>query len=170
MDLPRGDYSKSLISHLICLARQQRAVIGRENVKLWLRDGCTAPEVLWRVQAIGLSPPPVYAPGDFAIGHPVLPQATEPPPPGHSQLVTNERCIVQQPMHGSAVIVSCPQCGHVGPAIVNKEAGFITYFSSGLLCFLGCCVLSLFPFCCDSTKDWVYRCSQCNVLFGRERP
>ena len=120
MDIPKGDYSQSLMSHLICLARQHRAVISKGNVKFWLRDGCTAPEVLWRVQAIGLSPPPVYAPGDFAMGHPVLLQATEPPPPGHSQLVTNERRIVQQPMHGSAVIVSCPQCGHVGPAIVNK--------------------------------------------------
>jgi hypothetical protein len=72
------------------------------------------------MQEIGVAPPPVYAPGDFAIGHPVLLQATEPPPPGHSQLMTNEHRIVQQPMHGSAVIVSCPQCGHVGPAIVNK--------------------------------------------------
>ena len=53
-------------------------------------------------------------------GHPVLPQATEPPAPGHSQLVTNERRIVQQPMKGNAVIVSCHQCGHVGPALVKK--------------------------------------------------
>ena len=33
-----------------------------------------------------------------------------------------------------------------------QESGFITYFSSGMLCFLGCCPLFLFPFCCDSTK------------------
>jgi hypothetical protein len=120
MDLTKRDCLQSLMSHLICLAHQHRAVITRGKVKCWLRDGCNASEVLWRVQAIGVSPPPVYAPGDFAIGHPVLRQATEPPQPGHSQLVTNERRIVQQPMHGSAVIVSCPQCGHVGPAIVNK--------------------------------------------------
>ena len=72
------------------------------------------------VQAIGVEPPPVYAGGDFVTGHPVLPQATEPPAPGHSQLVTNERRIVQQPMKGNAVIVSCHQCGHVGPALVTK--------------------------------------------------
>ena len=46
----------------------------------------------------------------------------------------------------------------------------MTFFSSFLLCFLGCCVLSLFPFCSDCTKDWVYRCSQCGSLFGKERP
>ncbi len=51
-----------------------------------------------------------------------------------------------------------------------QESGFITYFSSGMLCFLGCCPLFLFPFCCDYTKDWVYRCSNCGTLFGRERP
>lgn len=64
--------------------------------------------------------PPVHASGDFVTGHPVLPQATEPPAGGHSQLVTNERRIVQQPMKGNAVIVSCHQCGHVGPALVTK--------------------------------------------------
>ena len=72
------------------------------------------------MQAISVEPPPVYAPGNFVTGHPVLPQATEPPAPGHSQLVTNERRIVQQPMKGNAVIVSCPQCGHVGPALVSR--------------------------------------------------
>ncbi len=62
----------------------------------------------------------MYARGDFVTGHPVLPQATEPPAPGHSQLVTNERRIVQQPMKGNTVIVACHQCGHVGPALVSK--------------------------------------------------
>lgn len=51
-----------------------------------------------------------------------------------------------------------------------QESGFVTYFSSFMLCFLGCCILSLFPFCSDCTKDWVYRCRRCGALFGRERP
>ena len=33
-----------------------------------------------------------------------------------------------------------------------QEAGFVTFFGSFLLCFLGCCILSVFPFCSDCTK------------------
>ena len=72
------------------------------------------------LQANSFAPPPVYSHGDVAIGHPVLPQATEPPAPGRSQLVTDDRRIVQQKMKGSSVIVCCPQCGHTGPARVTK--------------------------------------------------
>ena len=178
------------------------------------------------LQAHSFAPPPVYSHGDVAIGHPVLPLATEPPAPGHSQLVTDDRRIVQQKMKGSSVIVCCPQCGHTGPARVTKVcsslhyaaphcrasqgalrlpgdvlavpaggcasatcphfyslcwcpetfqqsvqgSGFMTFFTSGLLCFLGCCPLAIFPFCCDCTKDWIYSCSVCGTLFGRERP
>ena len=51
-----------------------------------------------------------------------------------------------------------------------QGSGFMTFFTSGLLCFLGCCPLAIFPFCCDCTKDWIYSCSVCGTLFGRERP
>ena len=33
-----------------------------------------------------------------------------------------------------------------------QESGFVTFFSSFMLCFLGCCILSVFPFCSDCTK------------------
>ncbi|BDA40357.1 hypothetical protein COCOBI_01-0100 [Coccomyxa sp. Obi] len=115
------------------------------------------------------APPPVYEAGHVADGYPVLPRATEPPtyvPP----LVVNQELVVLEPLRGSPIVVTCPHCGHTGPAAVSKESGFVTYFSSFMLCFLGCCILSLFPFCSGCTKDWVYRCRRCGALFGRERP
>ncbi|KAK9916366.1 hypothetical protein WJX75_001903 [Coccomyxa subellipsoidea] len=115
------------------------------------------------------APPPVYEQAHVADGYPVLPHATQPPtyvPP----LVVNQELVVLEPLRGSPIVVTCPHCGHTGPAAVRKEFGFVTYFSSFMLCFLGCCVLSLFPFCSDCTKDWVYRCRRCGALFGRERP
>ncbi len=39
-----------------------------------------------------------------------------------------------------------------------QESGFVTFFSSFLLCFLGCCILSIFPFCSDCTKVHLAHC------------
>ena len=104
------------------------------------------------LQAHSFAPPPVYSHGDVAIGHPVLPQATEPPAPGRSQLVTDDRRIVQQKMKGSSVIVCCPQCGHTGPARVTKVSSSISSCSLLLMLSSKACIRQVY--CASLVMCW----------------
>lgn len=62
-------------------------------------------------------------------------------------------------------MIKCPHCGKDGPTIIDHKTGVITYLScitiAALGFLFGCCLI---PFCVNSLKDVVHKCSSCRQV------
>ncbi|KAG2488626.1 hypothetical protein HYH03_012798 [Edaphochlamys debaryana] len=71
--------------------------------------------------------------------------------------------------HHGETRLACGNCHRLGVPEPDKESGLCTCISAVGLCASGCWCCWFMPFCCDITKDTVYRCPWCHAEMYRRR-
>ncbi|PNH05514.1 hypothetical protein TSOC_008214 [Tetrabaena socialis] len=64
---------------------------------------------------------------------------------------------------------ACGSCHRVVVPEPHKESGLCACITAVGLVGSGCCILAWLPFCCNVTKDTVYRCPDCQAEITRRR-
>ncbi|GFR48124.1 hypothetical protein Agub_g9951 [Astrephomene gubernaculifera] len=64
---------------------------------------------------------------------------------------------------------ACGGCHRLVVPEPQKESGLCSFISAVGLCASGCWPCACLPFCCNTTKDTVYRCPNCSMEIYRRR-
>jgi lipopolysaccharide-induced tumor necrosis factor-alpha factor len=112
--------------------------------------------------------PPVAAPYPHGHHHH---HHYEPVPPmchgAESQPLVHRQIVVANTLTEHPQILFCPRCNRMTNSVTESESGLCTYVCCWSLflvgCAGGCCLI---PFCMDSMKDVVHRCSSCGDTLG----
>jgi lipopolysaccharide-induced tumor necrosis factor-alpha factor len=109
--------------------------------------------------------PPTAQPNAANISYPAMPHPQAPNQAEREALIPRQ-VVVANTLTPHAQTLYCPRCQRWVQSVTESVSGCCTYLTCWGLLFVGCVPCCLIPFCVDSCKDSVHRCSSCGESLG----